>query len=155
MHIFLCIALFFNVYLILFPANLSHPTISRLWGDRGDVAVISVRLCMCAAPNTESLSTRNRESDSSAVWQPLLSLWSQHRSGTDLMRCAKSKACFCSVSFLSRLFSSQYACHPPVFLLLFRSNYLLFSLLCLDVLFCYNVYFNVRDLFHYVESTDV
>lgn len=98
----------------LFPSH-NQQTV-RWWRRRRCDQCVSV--CVLYQ-NTEPLSPRNRESDSSAVWQPLLSLWSQHRSGTDLMRCAKSNACFCSLPFVSLSSSSQYSHHPSVFLPLF------------------------------------
>lgn len=140
-HVFQCISLFFNVYLAFVLPSLFYP--ARPIPQSADCEVIeetslwSVCVCVCAVANTESLSPRYRESDSSAAWQPLLSPWSRHNSGTDLMRCAKSNACFCSVSFLCLSFSSQDSRHPSVFLLPPRSNYLLISSLCLYVLFCY------------------
>jgi len=64
--------------------------------------------CVCTEPNTGSLSPRKRESDSWALWQPLLSLWLKHRNWTDLMRFVNANICSPCFLPLSQSFSSTH-----------------------------------------------
>lgn len=104
----LCITLLCAVYLACFPADSSHPTMSRLWGDgRRCRCDHRVRVCacvnalVCAVANTAALSCRNGGSDR-CLTAPLVSaVPTQTWNRADEMCKIKWRLLFCLLSVSS------------------------------------------------------
>lgn len=157
---YLCTSFCVSLYSLMYTLFYSQPTYPI--PQSADCEVIeemslwSVCVCVCVLHQTQSLCLPEIENLIAQLSDSLSCLCGPNTEVEQIWWDVQNQ----KPAFVRFPFFLGYSHHNmPVILLFssffFRSNYLLFSLLCLDVLFCYNVYFNVRDLFHYVESTDV